>query len=731
MKKISPAFGLRNSLRAVALIVAALFIFRSLPPASDETLYQRTAKESIAPGAIYYHFADPFKPLNLDVIRLSRANKYIVVRPVIGDGFLKGLEPVSVQAAILTSRSAYPVAAINGDFFLKGRWEGIPVGVMVMRGEIITCRRDKKGDLPRPAFVIYESGEPDITGVGFEGRLNIPGKSSVRIDAVNRPLWEEGVCLYTPRLGRKLPQLPDATAVVLKLSGSRGAGQGWRLRAGTGYGAEVVKVAHGSTNMNFDGAIILAKGAPAQLLGRLEKGNKVSFGFEHVGTEAPVRSAVGGGPLLVEGGRNLQRPGGDRHPRAAIGYNDEEIYMAVVDGRSDEWSRGMTLHELGELMLRMKCDKALNLDGGGSGTMWIRGELCNRVSDGVERPVSNALAVISSAPRTGKLERLFIRPGDFSILTEQTVRLEALGKDRNYNPVGLPGDVVWRADKKIGDVSPEGVFTSGSLPAKGKITARIMGILEEINVRVHKSPPLFRIYPENARLFRGDRLRFRYVAMDQRGLPLVGDYDSLPDWDVEGNIGHVDSSGRFRANNQLEKGRVIARLRGKSGVAEVTVGAIGNLLDDFEKMSVWRFDSYPDELVAGSFNITGEEAHNGRRSGKLKYRFSEADRTEAAYCKTSLDLGAAMGVRVWLMGDGSDNRLRLAYRNADSVRRTVAFDKGTLSIGYWHWATAKINAEEKFPVTLESIYVLKNSRRSDDVSGTIYLDEITGLYPPD
>jgi exopolysaccharide biosynthesis protein len=38
--------------------------------------------------------------------------------------------------------------------------------------------------------------------------------------------------------------------------------------------------------------------------------------------------------------------------------------------------------------------EALNLDGGGSTTLWMRGHVINRPSDGAERPVSNALLVL-------------------------------------------------------------------------------------------------------------------------------------------------------------------------------------------------------------------------------------------------------------------------------------------------------------------------------------------------
>jgi exopolysaccharide biosynthesis protein len=52
---------------------------------------------------------------------------------------------------------------------------------------------------------------------------------------------------------------------------------------------------------------------------------------------------------------------------------------------------GMTLPETAELMRELGALDALNLDGGGSSTMVVEGQVVNRPSDGRERSVSNAL----------------------------------------------------------------------------------------------------------------------------------------------------------------------------------------------------------------------------------------------------------------------------------------------------------------------------------------------------
>ncbi len=62
----------------------------------------------------------------------------------------------------------------------------------------------------------------------------------------------------------------------------------------------------------------------------------------------------------------------DRAPRTAVGLSEDgsTLFLAVVDGRQAE-SRGMTLYELGRLMMELGAHEAMNLDGGASSEMFV------------------------------------------------------------------------------------------------------------------------------------------------------------------------------------------------------------------------------------------------------------------------------------------------------------------------------------------------------------------------
>ncbi len=110
---------------------------------------------------------------------------------------------------------------------------------------------------------------------------------------------------------------------------------------------------------------------------------------------------VSGRPVLVDGGEIVVSRNGDdpppRHPRTALGLSEdgETLILAVIDGRWPGESHGMTLEETAGLMLELGAHQALNLDGGGSTTLYIEAEggVVNRPSDGEERHVSNHLGV--------------------------------------------------------------------------------------------------------------------------------------------------------------------------------------------------------------------------------------------------------------------------------------------------------------------------------------------------
>lgn len=128
--------------------------------------------------------------------------------------------------------------------------------------------------------------------------------------------------------------------------------------------------------------------------------------------DAWMRQLVSGRRRLVDEGVPMESDGtdlcDDRHPRTAAGFSKDgrTLYLAVVDGRTTI-SVGMTCPELGALMAELGAWSALNLDGGGSTTMWVEGEgVVNSPSDGAQRVVGNHLGILATgAGEPGSCDR--------------------------------------------------------------------------------------------------------------------------------------------------------------------------------------------------------------------------------------------------------------------------------------------------------------------------------------
>ena len=104
------------------------------------------------------------------------------------------------------------------------------------------------------------------------------------------------------------------------------------------------------------------------------------------------RNGVSQDPYV--GGEGFYGP----HPRTMLGKcADGTVYMVVMEGRMDGAS-GFSLANMVALAEDLNMTDAINLDGGGSSTLWVSGAgVINRTSDGSVRKVPN---IVIATPRT-------------------------------------------------------------------------------------------------------------------------------------------------------------------------------------------------------------------------------------------------------------------------------------------------------------------------------------------
>lgn len=108
------------------------------------------------------------------------------------------------------------------------------------------------------------------------------------------------------------------------------------------------------------------------------------------------------GPVLLIDGEKIKLENSSfvhkRHPRSCLCLTpDSSIVFIAIDGRNEN-AVGMSLEETQQLLLFLDCKDAINLDGGGSTTLWVNDGkmkgIQNNPSDREgERPVGNIVYI--------------------------------------------------------------------------------------------------------------------------------------------------------------------------------------------------------------------------------------------------------------------------------------------------------------------------------------------------
>ncbi len=140
-------------------------------------------------------------------------------------------------------------------------------------------------------------------------------------------------------------------------------------------------------------------------------GDSISCGRRDQYEPEPHGDLLQAGPMLVAGGSSRLEKESDpegfsagahqfdsditrgRYPRAALGISPSDLIAVVCDGRSDA-DAGMTLRELATTMVGLGAGEAINLDGGGSASLLVAGELANfpREEHGADLPGGRAIS---------------------------------------------------------------------------------------------------------------------------------------------------------------------------------------------------------------------------------------------------------------------------------------------------------------------------------------------------
>jgi len=358
---------------AIISLVCCFSVF-----ASDTQLKQHP---KVFPGLEYEHRRVIDIPWSIHILKVDRIKSGLEIITTLGNNATFGLATLSSHIASMPSRVGEPIAGINGDFYTAQ--VGDPLGIQILNKELISAPSGE-------SFWIDLEGNLHLDKVISDLRVVWP-KGNTTNAGLNRERKDNDLVLYTPRIGNTTSNI-GGREIVLKFNDKSQL----PLQVGKRYIGIVSRINEkGNTKIQPDNFVLSLSGNMMNESGMIRLGDKIQIVVETRPNLNKAKTAIGGGPFLINNGKPGSWIESTRHPRTAIGWNKKFFFMVVVDGRQPGLSVGMTLPELAKLMEQLGCTEAMNLDGGGSSTFWFGGMVLNSCSDGRERKIANALILVN------------------------------------------------------------------------------------------------------------------------------------------------------------------------------------------------------------------------------------------------------------------------------------------------------------------------------------------------
>ena len=363
------------------------------------------------PGVVFRTFetSGPAGPVLGDLLEVDLRNPRVAV------GLLHPPEVAARRPVSLMAGAQHAVAGVNGDFFnISESHPGVPptgssVGPEVANGRALKAAVPfgQRFGPPPPAGATTE----DVIGVGADrtarisalhltGTVDGPGPKVALAGLNQYALPVGGVGAFTSHWGsvsrlravcgtdadRAAPCSADTEEATVR--------RGVVTRVGTAVGAGAIPA---------DTTVLVGREAGAGTLRRLRPGDRVRIAYRLAGARR-LHFAVGGFAVLRDG---APRPDLDAVTLAArtaagVSRNGRRLYLVVADSKAPA-STGLTLAGTAALLRQVGADDAMNLDGGGSTTLVLRGpgepvaSVRNAPSGGTERAVANGIGVFVRA----------------------------------------------------------------------------------------------------------------------------------------------------------------------------------------------------------------------------------------------------------------------------------------------------------------------------------------------
>ena len=599
------------------IIVLTLF-FGLNHSINSQVILDTVQHKQVGPGMFYSKYIVHLIPWSIDVFEADMTNQYFAIESVKAFELLAGgREKTSTMSIRKSFVGHWSVGAINGDFFDLAT--GAPNNIQVENGEVL---RNERTDYPTVGFNLNK--QVSISKPAVSGKVFL-SDSSLEMNGINIARGTNSLIFYNQYYGASTGTTNTGFEAIVNPIDRWFANDTIFCVVDTIIPSEKIRpIPDGSM-------VVSASGAVANYLSsHLLAGDTVKIFLNVLPSVSKLKEMMGGHPIIVKDGATASMDPNDpfvfnRHPRTAVGINIDttKVFLVTVDGRQAS-SLGMNLYELSDLMLQFGVYQGINLDGGGSTTMVIRNEVVNSPSDpSGERPVSNALLVVSKAP-LDTLSLLTISPKSSKVFIGKQLQINAAGMDRYFNPINLnPAFLKYSlSDSSKGTITSSGLFTANLNPGECFMIASYRGIVDSAKVII-KGVDKLQLLPEEvvtdkSRIVTFTAKIFDTDSIEQAMLPQNVNWictDTL--------VGKIDLVGQFQGI-QPGAAKIIASYFGKSDTSTVRVeiGYGYMIIDSIETLANWYLTGENVDTSLTKINLVSSPTSLGVSSIKLDYSFT-------------------------------------------------------------------------------------------------------------
>ncbi|OXM86373.1 stalk domain-containing protein [Paenibacillus rigui] len=733
------------------IIISAMIGLSPLIPTSNiaaaaEPTVTLTNQEILTSGAVLKSYvwksmrSNKEISTNAKVIEVDLTNPYVKVDVMSGTGnqFTKK------QSVLGMATETKAVAGVNGDFY-NTQAEGVPMGPEIANGQLMATPPYLPGFY---SFAIDKNNVPIVDLFTFEGSVTAKDGAKFALGGINKTYyWFEpggehsmidAMFMYTNTWGQ-VDRSNDGETVPTEVLVQNGI---------------VKQIAdNGIIDMIApkDGYILRASGKAADFVRQhMKVGEPLKYDYQILPQDPSktydaknFKMMIGGHTILVDGGQpaEFSREVDSlccTRSRTAIGYSQDQktAYIITADNAGD--SKGLTMKELQQFMIKVGVWKGLNLDGGGSTQMVARplGEtapvLVNTTETGIQRKVVNGVGVFSLAPQ-GAVKDLVIQAPSVLFLNEQAA-LSFKAYDEYYNPIVDTGKAAataqWSVDPAFGSFK-DNVFTptkTGTVKVtaasgKGSQTA-------EVEVVGRNQIAGLKIDAEDLALTEGETYKLPVIATTRSGKTREVPPE-LIQWEVKGMKADVQNGlMKVQSLTGVTQAQLIARYDGFSTMVTIPVGQ-DKVWYDLDNYAVMTLSSTKPEAVSASVYIKPDASNN--KYLELNYDFTKGTGTKWAYAQMDTGIqidGEPQFIKMKVNGDESLNALKTEIKDNSGKIYYVELAP-SLNWKGWKLVSADLSGLNlKYPISVKSVYVVDDEIGQDEraAKGKIDIDDITFTY---